>query len=328
MQSIQKQTLSHQTIAKGFCGNTSLLLMFVILLNYQNMAMAFTRGSRTVQYGLIIKNQTNRVLDDVNVWACAPAMQSSGFHCCEELEALPPFEKIIDAIGNQVMLFHIDQLPPYGSKVVQIRAELSDSNNSASMDKPELFLKKEPFIESDHPDILGKAINLKGDTPLETAENIYKWVSENIQYSGYTQKARGALYALNNKKGDCTEFMYLFIALSRANNIPARGIGGYVVHGDAVLNPSQYHNWAEFYANGKWHIADPQRKQFMQTDADYIAMQILSDDENSFGSKGKRFWHSHEKEISVRMESGSPKSRAGYSDFSRVKEKPCSSCPD
>lgn len=328
MKTIHKQILSLHTIEKGFCSYVILILVFVFLLYNQFEVIASSNSTRSVQFGFTIKNQTNRVLDDVNLWVYGPVMRSSGFDCCEALEVFQPFEIKDDSIGNQIMMFHIDQLPPYVNKVVQIKVELTVSENDGSMDKPELFLKIEPFIESDHPEIHEKAITLKGATSLDTARNIYDWVANNIQYSGYTQKAQGALYALKKKKGDCTEFMYLFIALARANNIPARGLGGYVVHGDAVLDSSQYHNWAEFYVDGKWHIADPQRKQFMQTDADYIAMQILSDDENSFGSKGKRFWHSHEKEISVRMESGGPKGRAAYSDFSRVKEKPCSSCPD
>ena len=88
---------------------------------------------------------------------------------------------------------------------------------------------------------------------------------------------RGALYALKYKKGDCTEYMHLFAALCRVNNIPARGIGGYICRGNCILKPSGYHNWAEFYDAGTWYSVDPQNKVFMKNSSDYIAMRIIGD---------------------------------------------------
>jgi len=119
------------------------------------------------------------------------------------------------------------------------------------------------------------AHQLSAGDAIETVNNISDWVSANISYSGYSGKERGAYYALKYKKGDCTEFADLFVALCRANNIAARRIGGYLSPEDAVLKAGDYHNWAEFYEDGIWKIADPQNKILRLNQADYIAIQIM-----------------------------------------------------
>ena len=69
--------------------------------------------------------------------------------------------------------------------------------------------------------------------------------------------------------------MYLFVALCRAAGIPARGVGGYVHAQNAILRPADYHNWAEFYVDGVWYLADPQRHVFLQNQSHYLVMRVI-----------------------------------------------------
>jgi len=69
----------------------------------------------------------------------------------------------------------------------------------------------------------------------QNAENILNRVAGSIHFTGYQSDPHGALYALENKKGDCTEFMYLFTALCRANRIPARCIACYICNKNTVI---------------------------------------------------------------------------------------------
>ena len=85
-----------------------------------------------------------------------------------------------------------------------------------------------------------------------------------------------AAYALNNKKGDCTEYMYLYSTLARIAGIPSRGIGGYVYKEDTVLKPEEFHNWSEVYINKAWHVVDAQNGIFMDDQSHFIAMRIIS----------------------------------------------------
>jgi transglutaminase-like putative cysteine protease len=151
------------------------------------------------------------------------------------------------------------------------------------------YLQPEPYCESDDPDIIQLAEQLTAPTPDVTVKNIFQWVATHITYTGYLKQPRGARYALQYRKGDCTEFMYLFMALCRAAGIPARGVGGYVVTRNTILKPSEYHNWAEFYLDGVWHLADPQRKVFMRNQSDYLVMRIIGESPDNPMGEYRRF---------------------------------------
>jgi transglutaminase-like putative cysteine protease len=157
------------------------------------------------------------------------------------------------------------------------------------------YLTPEPYCESDSADMVTLAQQLKTDTERETVRKIFQWVTSNVQYAGYIKNPRGAAYALTHGKGDCTEYMYLFVALCRAAGIPARGLGGYVVDRNAMLRPQAYHNWAEFYLNGVWHVADPQKQIFMDNQAHYLAMRVIGDTPDDHPMQGyQRFRYAGE----------------------------------
>ena len=61
-------------------------------------------------------------------------------------------------------------------------------------------------------------------TPLEKARAIYDYVSQNMSYdkSGTGWGRGDVLYACEAKKGNCTDFHSLFIAMARSQGIPAR----------------------------------------------------------------------------------------------------------
>jgi hypothetical protein len=102
-----------------------------------------------------------------------------------------------------------------------------------------------PYIESRHPKIvsLSKEIVEGKEGAWERVEAIYDWVRENVKYEN--GEIKGAIKALNDKTGDCEELSSLFIALCRAQKIPAR----------TVWVPE--HCYPEFYladaeGNGYW----------------------------------------------------------------------------
>lgn len=233
---------------------------------------------RHIQYTFTLQNKTNRLVKEAEFWTYAPVKQTPAQQCVH-LKASHPFQVISDDLGNQILHFTFKNLPPYGTKIITIEADLllSDTPNPMPVKDLTAYLRAEEYCESDNPEISLLAKKLKTAEPVKTAENIFRWVAGNVEYMGYLRNSRGALYALRNKKGDCTEFMYLFAALCRANNIPARCIGGYVCTENAVLKPNGFHNWVEFCDNGVWKIADPQRNVFMQNPSRYIAMQVIGE---------------------------------------------------
>jgi transglutaminase-like putative cysteine protease len=106
------------------------------------------------------------------------------------------------------------------------------------------FLNQEEYIEKDHPQIQEAAENIEGNTEVSTVKKIYDYVVDNMEYTIPGKKALGAVKALEQKKGDCSEYSDLFVAICRAKNIPARVITGYTVRFDDV---SPKHHWVEVY---------------------------------------------------------------------------------
>ena len=139
-------------------------------------------------------------------------------------------------------------------------------------------LEPEPQVESESEEIMKLAVTLRRETQLETARSHYEWVYRNIQSESYSPQDRGALWAVRNKKGDCTEMAQLFAALCRASQIPARVMGGYICPNNSNLNANQFHNWAEFFDGSTWQIVDPQSQIFMKKQSDYIATEIVQSD--------------------------------------------------
>ena len=232
--------------------------------------------SRHIQYAFTLQNRTNRAIKNAEFWTYAPVKQTATQRCTR-FETSHPHQLIRDVLGNQILHFTFNDFPPYATKVITINAHLSvsDAANPIAVPDFKIFLRPEKYIECDDACLSSAAQKLKASETLKTTERIFHWVANNLRYTGYIKNDRGALYALKNKGGDCTEFMHLFVALCRANKIPARCIGGYVRRENATLKPADYHNWAEFYQDGAWRIADPQNRVFMKNQADYIATRII-----------------------------------------------------
>lgn len=257
---------------------------------------------RHVRYGFTLRNTTNQVLEDVEFWTYAPVRQTSTQLCCEQLESSLPHTLEVDGLGNQVMHFEIPELGPYASEVLQINADLSlaEIPNQISVTDLAGYLAEERFVEVSDPKIKRLAARIPGPDAPHIARGAFDLAHGSLRYAGYVRKDQGARHALETGKGDCTEFMYLFMALARARGVPARGIGGYVNERDAVLRSSDYHNWAEFYADGTWQIADAQKGVFQPERPRYIAMQVLGEPESGAISNAHRFWHNG-KGLEVRM---------------------------
>ncbi|HUI41306.1 MAG TPA: transglutaminase domain-containing protein [Terriglobia bacterium] len=81
---------------------------------------------------------------------------------------------------------------------------------------------------------------------------IYDYVFHTLRYDKTgTGWGRGdAMWACDSKRGNCTDFHSLFIALMRAEKIPARFEIGFPLPATLQGDIPGYHCWAEFYLNG------------------------------------------------------------------------------
>src|SRR5262249_53364143 len=106
----------------------------------------------------------------------------------------------------------------------------------------------------DAPKIREVAKKLINKLDVETVNSVMAYVVKTVQSGPFDVADHGALWALEKKKGDCTEYTDLFVALCRACNLPARPCDGYVM----VSGDTPKHAWAEVYfENFGWVPFDP-----------------------------------------------------------------------
>lgn len=87
------------------------------------------------------------------------------------------------------------------------------------------YLGVSPSIETTHAEIKRLAGEIVKDATTDWGKvrAIYDWVRANVRYA-FDEELKGALTALRAGHGDCEELTSLFIALCRANGIPARSV--------------------------------------------------------------------------------------------------------
>jgi len=105
-------------------------------------------------------------------------------------------------------------------------------------------------------DLAAKVTQGKTD-PLEKARAIYDYVFTTLRYDKTgTGWGRGdVLYACEAKKGNCTDFHSLFIAMARSQGIPARFEIGFPLPADKhSAEIAGYHCWSDFYVEGRGWI--------------------------------------------------------------------------
>jgi len=93
--------------------------------------------------------------------------------------------------------------------------------------------------------------------PLDKAHAIYDYVFTTMKYdkSGTGWGHGDVLYACDAKKGNCTDFHSLFIAMARSQGIPARFEIGFPLPPDKHSGEiAGYHCWSDFYIDGKGWI--------------------------------------------------------------------------
>ncbi|MGA8865454.1 MAG: transglutaminase-like domain-containing protein [Candidatus Sulfotelmatobacter sp.] len=88
---------------------------------------------------------------------------------------------------------------------------------------------------------------------LDKARAIYDYVFTTMRYdkTGTGWGHGDVLYACDAKKGNCTDFHSLFIAMARSQGIPARFEIGFPLPPDKhSAEIAGYHCWSDFYVDG------------------------------------------------------------------------------
>ncbi len=143
------------------------------------------------------------------------------------------------------------------------------ATSGPGLTNPGSYLGDEKHIEASNPAIRSQALQLGTGLAnvTEKTRAIFDFVNQYLTYnlnSPYVNQ--GALAALTNREGVCDEYASLFVALARANGIPARVVAGYRLDDKAgryqvngVYDATKLrHSWAEYYTPGYgWVPVEP-----------------------------------------------------------------------
>jgi hypothetical protein len=237
--------------------------------------------ARLVRFRYTATNKTDQLISSAPLWIWVPIAANS-HQKLVELQTTLPGTLHVDGAGNQVLRVEAGPLAPYATAVLTVTAQvaMAPAPRPAKIEIKGGWLGAEPYVEADHEAIGKLAKQLTGaegsavDVPKAT-RRFFDWIRQNITDTGFSSRERGALWALENKAGDCSEMAFLFVALCRSVGIPARYAGGYVIEGNSLLTPEEYHNWAEFHDGKAWRVADPQRGQFDERPERYLTTRLF-----------------------------------------------------
>jgi transglutaminase-like putative cysteine protease len=158
----------------------------------------------------------------------------------------------LDGDGQRANGSELDIMDPQGLRAGRTSTDLAP------------YLRPEPLIESDAPEIRAeaeKAVRGVKDTRAR-AERHTRYVNALIDKKP-TISLPSALEVLHTKVGDCNEHTALYVAMARALGIPARIDVGLVYTDGAFY----YHAWPEVYiesgaGRGVWLPVDPTLNEF------------------------------------------------------------------
>lgn len=241
---------------------------------------------RQLRFSVSLSNPEAEELRDQALWIYVPAGETPTQRLMG-LQVSMDHKVFSDPLGHRILKLSIAKLPALATRMVTIVAEVAMQEEPSTMAEPGnamSWLGAERYIEADDVDIRMLANELKRTTVRDTVRAIFDWVRSNLRYAGYVADDLGALYALKERRGDCTEYAYLVVALARANGIPARMVGGYVTDNNIALRAEAYHNWAEVFFDGAWRLVDAQKENWLSPAQQYIAFRFYRDQSiNSVG---------------------------------------------
>jgi transglutaminase-like putative cysteine protease len=247
---------------RKICVLSSLLLAFAIT------SLAQDSRHFTFHYAFTVKNLPAG--KKVRVWI--PAAQSDRFQEVKTVSTKSdlPLKKTRESkYGNEIYFAETTSTSQpelhFDVEYEVVRHERTALNSSPLFKTIALSSKERQ--EDLQPDTLVPVTGLPADLaakvtqgktqPLDKARAIYDYVFTTMRYdkTGTGWGHGDVLYACDAKKGNCTDFHSLFIAMARSQGIPARFEIGFPLPPDKhSAEIAGYHCWSDFYIDGKGWI--------------------------------------------------------------------------
>jgi transglutaminase-like putative cysteine protease len=244
---------------RNLCILSSLFLAFTL--------SAFGQNSRhfTFHYGFTVRNLPAG--KNVRIWI--PAAQSDAYQEVKVISAHGdlPLKKAAELkYGNQIYYAETNSPQPelhFDVEYDVVRHERLGLGQSAphaiavalSSTERQQTLQPDALVPiTGLPAELAVKVTQGKTQPVDKARAIYDYVFTTMRYdkTGIGWGHGDVLYACDAKKGNCTDFHSLFIAMARSQGIPARFEIGFPLPPDKHSGEiAGYHCWSDFYVDGK-----------------------------------------------------------------------------
>ncbi len=205
-------------------------------------------------------------------------------------DRIVPYEKIYDGYGGYWARISCNELSKYS--IMTVRYTLQKENVSTYRHGNETaaaWITPSRFIDSEDSAIREQAHQIFDGTKTveENVRAISDFVIGHLKFDQKFHRAPASISAsqtLFQRKGVCINFSRLFIALCRANGIPARSISGVVLNQEHQDQYDFHHEWVEFMdEEGVWHPLDLTYTQAMNfSDIRYTDLVYAAEDHPYF----------------------------------------------
>lgn len=264
--------------------------------------MQSTYENVVIRYLINIGNESDQLVNNAKVEIFAP-IELRDIQKIVSINSNPEFSQTDSNNRPNNLFYEFDTFPPFSQRQVVITAniQLVIEPVKTELKNAEFYLADGYFLSMRDQRVEAVIQQMHTKEKKTIPQKTYDWVNANLKYAGYMKEDRGALYAITQQKGDCTEYMYVLMALLRGNNIPARGMAGfYLKKNNQVVKAEQYHNWVEYYDGDSWRILDPLNNNFDKGYERYVRLREIPIEPNNTGMTSQRFI-SHDVRLHVSM---------------------------
>ncbi len=192
-------------------------------------------------------------------------------------------KKLNDQFGNTIGL--IESGNPGNTVEYAVRSKVRSRSvhteylpSSYSIpDDIKVYLEPTPNIQSENKEIkeLAEEITKNAKDGFDKVAKLAMWVNENLKYDiSYSDRVCDALTVLRERRGVCSEYTTLFMALSRSTGIPSRYVSAYA----RGKGGWERHAYAEVWL-GKWVPVDTLWLEIGYIDATHIRFGSYKDNQ-------------------------------------------------
>jgi len=238
-------------------------------------------------YEFRAQNTTPRIVENAEVRAYLSS-DKANTQIIKNITSTTEHSLFTDGVGSTFSLFKFKNVAAGGGEKITIQADLGHNNKTdrATKEFATTYLQEEPILKIAEEELNTILEVIKEKNTGNAISDILAWMMDDYPQkiksfeSQKTEKPSRSFNNIENLKGRPALSLgdvYLFVALSRASEIPARVIVGARITGQSNNEyvDTKLLIWPEVFNENAWHIVDINKFSVSESNADYIALRTM-----------------------------------------------------